>query len=109
MSKNRWTVDDFVQLARPKMMAAASSNALPHLIFEFFTEALLHYDDATVEGRAYIDKAMRGLSSLFEAEEREPESLKPMEMKIAIKPLQTLLNSWQNEHLWRGKEQASQG
>jgi hypothetical protein len=44
--ENRWTEEDFVQLARPKTMPAANPNALPHLLFEFFSEALLHCDDA---------------------------------------------------------------
>jgi hypothetical protein len=47
MSENRWAEDDCVQLARPTMMAAANPNALPHLLFEFFGEALKFFDDAT--------------------------------------------------------------
>jgi hypothetical protein len=29
-----------------------------HLLLEFFIEALPHQDDATVDGKAYVDKAM---------------------------------------------------
>ena len=71
MSGNRWTEDDFVQLARQKMLAAANPSALPHLLLEFFSDALLHYDDATADGKAYIDKAMGSLVEVFEASRRD--------------------------------------
>jgi hypothetical protein len=98
MSENRWTENDFVQLARPKMMAAADPRALPHLLYEFFTEALPHYDNATVDGKAYIEKAISNLTSLFEAERRDPDTLDPRNMKDAIEPLNTLLDAWRNNH-----------
>jgi hypothetical protein len=68
MSESGWTENDFVKLARPKMMAAANPSALPYQVFEFFSEALQHNDNATPGGKAYIIEAMGGLTRLFEDE-----------------------------------------
>jgi hypothetical protein len=98
MSENRWTEDDFVQLARPKMMAATNPSALPHLLFEFFTEALPHYDDATVDGKAYIDKAMDGLFLVFEASQRDDlETAARGDLESVRKPLETLFLAWRGK------------
>jgi hypothetical protein len=40
------------------MMAAANPSALPYQVFEFFSEALQHNDNATPGGKAYIIEAM---------------------------------------------------
>jgi hypothetical protein len=95
MSENRWTEEDFVQLARQKMMAAANPRALPHLLFEFFSEALLHYDDATVDGKTHIDNGMENLVAVFEASQREDsETTGTGDLESVRKPLESLFLEW---------------
>jgi hypothetical protein len=96
MPENQWTEDDFVQLARPKMLAAADPTTLLLILFEFFSEALLHYDNATAGGKAYLDKAMGGLTGLFVAERDDPDTAEATNMKVAIRPLESLLTNWRD-------------
>lgn len=82
------------------MMAAANPSSLPHLLFEFFSEALLHYDDATADGKAYIDKAMERLVAVFEASQREDfETAANGDLKSVKKPLETLFLEWRGKRL----------
>jgi hypothetical protein len=98
MSENCWTEEDFVQLARQKMMAAADPGALPHLLIEFFSEALLHYDDATLDGKAYIDKAMQNLVAVFEGSPAEqPETDATGDLESVRKSLETLFLEWREK------------
>jgi hypothetical protein len=95
MSEGRWTEDDFVQLARPKMMAAANPAALPHLLFEFLAEALPHYDDATVDGKTYIDKAVESVVAVFKVSRHEDFNTAATSKLESVRgPLETLILTW---------------
>jgi hypothetical protein len=63
------------------------------MLFEFFSEALLHYDNATADGKEYLDKAMAGLTGLFEAERGAPDTPAARDMKAAIRSLEGLLTN----------------
>lgn len=97
MSENRWTEDDFVQLARPRMMAAANPGSLPNQLFEFFSEALAHYDAATPEGKAYIDRAMAGLTKIFELDSIDPDTPETQRIKSSVKCLEVLHEAWKRK------------
>jgi len=81
MPEMQWTEDDFVQLARPKLMAAADPSTLPDQLIEFFSKALLHYHNATPEGKSYHD------------------TIEARKTKNAIEPLQTLFKAWREKRL----------
>jgi hypothetical protein len=98
MPEDRWTERDFVELARPKMMAAANPGALPRLLFQFFSEALPHYDDATVDGKSHIDKAMESLVAGFEASKREDfETAATGDSESTRKLLEALFLEWREK------------
>jgi len=62
-----WDKKDFEELARSHMEREfAPGTMLPHLQ-TFFNEALAHYEDATADGKAFVDKAMANIIDFFES------------------------------------------
>jgi Ni/Co efflux regulator RcnB len=80
------------------MMVAANPSTLLHLLLEFFSEALLHYDDATPDGKAYIDKAMASLIAVFEASWQDDfEIAAAVNLESVREPLETLFLTWRDK------------
>jgi hypothetical protein len=61
-----WDKEDFESLAQREFMSGIASGALiPHLQ-TFFSEAFARYEDATDEGKAFVDDMMAKVPDLFD-------------------------------------------
>jgi hypothetical protein len=97
MSEKQWTQEDFVQLARRRMMSIDGNCEMPQRLFEFFAEAFIHYDNATEDGKAYFDKAMSELNKLFEAEPSDLDTPATREVRVSMASLRVLHDAWRNK------------
>jgi hypothetical protein len=104
MSETQWTQENFVQLARRSMLSTECRGEIAQRLLEFFSDALIHYENATDDGKAYIDRAMSGLSKLFEEEPNDPDAPATPEMRSCMASLRVLHDGWQNKRFGAGFE-----
>lgn len=86
MSGKQWTKENFIELARPKMVAGlADLSTFPQQLCSFLAEANPHYEEATPEGKAYIDCVMDGLIHIFDSSLRKaPDTAETRKLKRAV-------------------------
>jgi len=80
-----WDKKDFEDLARLHIgRDFAPGSMLPHLQ-AFFNEAFAHYEDATADGKAFVDKAMANVTNLFESKLKDaPDTADVRRMRRVI-------------------------
>jgi hypothetical protein len=61
-----WGKEEFEELARSCLGGAMASGTLLPSLQSFFKEAFAHYDDATADGKAYVDDKMAKIPMVFE-------------------------------------------
>ena len=90
MSEKQWTKEDFVEIARPKMAAGlADPSSFQQQLHSFFVEVAPHYDNATPDGKAYIDHAMNGFVGVLDSGlQKAPDSAEIRKLKRAVSTFQ---------------------
>lgn len=90
MSEKQWTKEDFIEIARPKIAAGLSDpSTFQRQLYSFFAEITPHYEEATPEGKAYIDHVMNGFIGLLHSNlQKAPESAETRKLKRAVSTAQ---------------------
>jgi hypothetical protein len=81
----QWDEKDFEELARLHIgHGVAPGTVLPHMK-TFVNEAFAHYEEATVEGKAFVDKTMANIVNLFESKLKDaPDSASVRRMRRMV-------------------------
>jgi hypothetical protein len=90
MSGKQWTKEDFIEIARPKIAAGLADPAtFQQQLYLFFAEVTPHYEEATPEGKAYIDNAMNGFIRVLDsALQKASDTAETRKLKRAVSTVQ---------------------
>jgi hypothetical protein len=90
MTEKQWTKEDFIEIARPKMAAGlAEPSTFQHHLHSFFAEVAPHYENATPDGKAYIDHVMNGFIGILDSSlQSAPDTAETRKLKRMVSSVQ---------------------